>query len=265
MNEQKLFNKPLVTVITVVYNDVNNIEETIKSVIHSQYENIEYIVIDGNSTDGTLNIIKQYDKYITTWISEPDHGIYDAMNKGLIIANKDSYIIWINSGDKISSFNDFINNYNCDSDIFFFSVMQNYITNKVWKINTIYNIDEKNIIFTGIHHQGFLIRKSVIDRLYRCEIGQLADLDFMMYYINKKELKKTFLNNCYISEYTLDGESDSNFKSRIISYLKLFELNNLNIYLVIMYNFNKILKISIKLIIPKKIIRYIRDVRNRFH
>ncbi len=91
---------PVVTVITIVYNNVTDIERTILSVINQSYKNIEYIIIDGASTDGTLAIIKQYESKISNWISEKDKGIYDAMNKGLAIAKGD-YVLFMNSGDEI--------------------------------------------------------------------------------------------------------------------------------------------------------------------
>ena len=73
---------PLITVVTVVFNDVQHIEDTILSVVNQTYPNIEYIIIDGGSTDGTIDIIKKYEERIAYWVSEPDKGIYDAMNKG---------------------------------------------------------------------------------------------------------------------------------------------------------------------------------------
>ena len=74
---------PKVSIITVVYNGIAHLEQTIQSVLYQNYDNIEYIIIDGGSTDGTVELIKQYEGSISYWVSEPDAGIYDAMNKGI--------------------------------------------------------------------------------------------------------------------------------------------------------------------------------------
>ena len=89
---------PLISIITVVYNGSKTLEQTIQSVLNQTYKNIEYIVIDGGSTDGTLDIIKNYESHINYWISEPDKGLYDAMNKGVSVA-KGELIGMINSDD----------------------------------------------------------------------------------------------------------------------------------------------------------------------
>ena len=78
-----LADQPLVTVITVVLNGEQHLEQTIRSVLEQSYANIEYLVLDGGSTDGTLEIIGRYEDRIDSWVSEPDAGIYDAMNKGI--------------------------------------------------------------------------------------------------------------------------------------------------------------------------------------
>lgn len=83
------YNKPLVSIITVVYNGEKYLEHTFTSVLNQTYNNIEYIVIDGGSTDGTLDIIKKYDNHISYWLSEQDEGISNAFNKGISIAAGD--------------------------------------------------------------------------------------------------------------------------------------------------------------------------------
>jgi len=90
--------KPLITIVTVVYNGAAFLEETIKSVINQSYDNVEYIIIDGGSTDGSLDIINKHRDKIDYFISEEDNGIYDAMNKGLLIATG-KWINFMNCGD----------------------------------------------------------------------------------------------------------------------------------------------------------------------
>jgi glycosyltransferase involved in cell wall biosynthesis len=92
--------QPKLSVITIVYNNVKDIERTMLSVLNQSYPNIEYILIDGASNDGTQAIIEKYSNQLAVFVSEPDHGIYDAMNKGLALATGD-YVLFMNSGDEI--------------------------------------------------------------------------------------------------------------------------------------------------------------------
>ena len=99
--------KPLISIITVVYNGEKYLEETILSVINQTYDNVEYIIIDGGSTDGTIDIIKKYNDNIDYWVSEKDRNMYDGINKGLKIA----------SGDIVASLNS--DDFYADNDEFF--------------------------------------------------------------------------------------------------------------------------------------------------
>ncbi len=92
---------PTISVITVVYNGESTIEATIKSVAAQSYKNIEYIIVDGASTDSTVRVINKYAGVVSNWISEADSGIYDAMNKGINLATGD-YLWFMNSGDEIA-------------------------------------------------------------------------------------------------------------------------------------------------------------------
>ena len=100
--KQPLPNKPLLTVITVVFNGAATLEHTIRSVIGQTYDNVEHIVIDGGSTDATLDILRKHDDSIDYWVSEKDAGIYDAMNKGIALSRGD-YIGMLNADDYFAS------------------------------------------------------------------------------------------------------------------------------------------------------------------
>jgi glycosyltransferase involved in cell wall biosynthesis len=94
--------QPKLSVITIVYNNVKDIERTMRSVLNQTYPNIEYIIVDGASTDGTRDVIDKYKNKLAVFISEKDSGIYDAMNKGMALATGD-YLLFMNSGDEIYS------------------------------------------------------------------------------------------------------------------------------------------------------------------
>lgn len=93
---------PKISVITVVYNGQDFLEGTIRSVMNQTYKHIEYLIIDGKSKDKTVDIIKQYDHYISDWITEQDKGLYDAMNKGLKMATGD-FVLFMNAGDQFAN------------------------------------------------------------------------------------------------------------------------------------------------------------------
>lgn len=91
---------PKFSIITVTYNAENVLEDTIQSVITQTYRNVEYIIVDGKSTDKTMEIVNRYKNHIHTIVSEPDKGLYDAMNKGMALATGD-YVCFLNAGDEL--------------------------------------------------------------------------------------------------------------------------------------------------------------------
>ena len=93
-----------ISVITIVFNDKEGLEETILSVIGQTFDSLEYIIIDGGSSDGTVDIIKKYETRIDKWVSESDKGVYDAMNKGIKMATGE-WLCMMNAGDKFASSN----------------------------------------------------------------------------------------------------------------------------------------------------------------
>lgn len=110
-----------ISIITVVYNSEKYIRRTIESIVGQDYPAIEYIIIDGKSKDSTMQIVNEYRDRIAVVLSEPDKGLYDAMNKGLRLATG-SYVLYINSGDTLSSptlLSDLFNNVPADSDVIY--------------------------------------------------------------------------------------------------------------------------------------------------
>ncbi|NIK92521.1 glycosyltransferase [Mangrovimonas sp. CR14] len=92
----------LLSIITINYNNKTGLEKTMASVLHQTYNPIEYIIIDGGSTDGSVEVIKQHKDHLAYWVSEPDKGVYHAMNKGIKQAKGD-YLLFLNSGDHFYS------------------------------------------------------------------------------------------------------------------------------------------------------------------
>lgn len=160
-------NEPLITIITVVFNGAMNLEETILSVINQKYNNIEYIVIDGGSSDGTLEILKKYDRHIDYWVSEKDNGIYDAMNKGLDKATGD-FAININIGDLLLDLpiTDLINALQLGGDVLSFSVKlseSGLFKPRIGFINRLNNC---------LHHQG---------TFYSCKLTERYDINYKVF------------------------------------------------------------------------------------
>jgi glycosyltransferase involved in cell wall biosynthesis len=152
--------EPIVTVITVAFNAGRDIEETILSVLNQSYSNIEYIVIDGGSTDETLEILNKYDHAIDYWVSEPDRGIYDAMNKGIRVSTGD-WLNFLNAKDRfynIHTIQTIASNYLQSSAKFIYSdVLLSENSSKDQKL-TRYVCDHERLI---INHQAAVYHKSL--------------------------------------------------------------------------------------------------------
>jgi glycosyltransferase involved in cell wall biosynthesis len=179
--------KPIVSIITVVYNSKDLIEKTIQNILSQTYKNIEYIIIDGASTDGTLDIVKKYNSAISYWISEKDKGLYDAMNKGLHVATGD-YVWFINSGDLVNEnetiekiFSSEVKN----ADVIFGDVMyvdENFnniglrskITNKSLPQKLTFQSFKYGMV---VGHQGFLMKRKLAPD-YDLKYRYVADYDW---------------------------------------------------------------------------------------
>lgn len=163
--------QPLISVITIVYNNVSLLEQTIQSVINQSSDRLEYIVIDGGSTDGTLEMIQKYDSQINYWVSEKDKGIYNAMNKGISLLQGDLHN-FMNSGDFFIDLRAFEGNYQS----YFFKTIYNKFNgeNSLVKLKPIqYSIPycHQGIIYTKTKHLFKLNYKSAADYLYTIENG----------------------------------------------------------------------------------------------
>lgn len=203
--------KPLISIITVVYNGEKYLAETIQSVINQTYDNIEYIIIDGGSTDGTLDIIRKYEDAIDYWISEQDRGIYDAMNKGLQVCSGD-YVWFINAGDMIFGNNTVktMIQFCCDADVFYGDnqlINQNGENVKVAKAPS--EVNWRSFLHgMVVSHQAMVIRKSLI-KPYDLQYKYVSDHDWVINSLKKAE--KICNIHTPMSKYLLGGFSDQNF------------------------------------------------------
>jgi glycosyltransferase involved in cell wall biosynthesis len=175
-----------ITVITVVKNGASHIEETILNVIDKmKITEIDFLVIDGGSTDGTTDVIRKYADRISYWVSEPDNGIYDAMNKGWAAAADDSFILFLGAGDRIISLPDRIGDYR-QNDVVYGSVRMG--EKIVFKARADYHLK----LYNSLHHQALLVNKSLYPDLpFSCRYRIYADFDF------NQRLKKSGANFVY--------------------------------------------------------------------
>ena len=240
--------KNKISIITVVKNSSNTIEETIKSVLAQEYKNLEYIIIDGGSTDGTLEIIQKYTENISILLSEKDSGIWDAMNKGINLANGD-LVGFLNSGDiYYNNALQTVNRYFLENQIdFLFGCVQKYKLMhgyKPWKLSWSFG-------FYTSHSVGFFIKtnKHKMVGLYDQKFLS-ADLDFFL-----KMIKKFKLNGISSKKSEVFGKFEKGGFSSKVNYiqhlkdLNYIRLNNSqNIFFVYFLFLIKILKKPIKFI-----------------
>ncbi|MEF3279758.1 MAG: glycosyltransferase [Elusimicrobiota bacterium] len=200
-------NLPMISVVTVVFNGKDFLQKTIESVISQTYPHIEYIVIDGGSTDGTVDIIKKYEDKITYWVSEKDNGIYDAMNKAIKVS-KGSWLIFMNAGDMFVDKNVlkkiFIEDkLHLNADVIYSDTIING--------NYLYKCD---IIKNNVIHQSVIYKKSLHDEVgyYLVKQGlMISDYIFFMMIKDKKWVKA----NYPISIYNTRGVSNNKLKKHI--------------------------------------------------
>jgi len=193
---------PKISIITINYNDSNGLNKTIESVVNQSFEDYEFIVIDGGSTDGSIEIIEQNKSKINYWVSEKDSGVFNAMNKG-IKAAKGEFVIFMNGGDCFSSntiLKEISTELNSDFDIYYgdnYKISPNSKRLKTYPENLTFSF----FYSSSINHQSTFIRRSLFETyFYYNENYKIAsDWEFFVYticYANvpTKYLKKTIAN-----------------------------------------------------------------------
>lgn len=204
---------PTISIITVVYNGSSLLEGTMQSVFAQTYPYIEYLVIDGNSNDGTLDIIQKNEANISKWLSEPDKGLYDAMNKGLKLATGD-FVWFMNAGDRIFSADTvekMVANYTPETDVLYGEVMlvdeqrkhlgtrSEVTTQKLPE-----NLNWKSLKYgMCVCHQAFLPRMSIASSYALDNLS--ADIEWVIQCL--KKARKVTATNLILAEYLTGGLS----------------------------------------------------------
>jgi glycosyltransferase involved in cell wall biosynthesis len=203
-----MFN-PKLTVITIVYNNVRDIERTMLSILGQTYNNIEYIIIDGLSNDGTLQVISKYRDHISKLVSEKDEGIYDAMNKGLAIATGD-YVIFMNSGDEFYDADTIAAVFASANDADIYYGETEMINDAGQSLGQRRHQAPASFNWRGfkygmsISHQAIYIRRALTEP-YDSRYQLSADIDWI---IKAAKKAKTIVNvNRYVAKYLVGGMS----------------------------------------------------------
>lgn len=195
-----------ISIVTVCFNSEKTIEKTIKSIISQTYKEIEYIVIDGNSNDDTLNIIHKYKNHVDTLISEPDNGLYDAMNKGIKLANGE--VVGILNSDDLYTNDNVIKNimsyFNNDSvDLVYGNIK--YFKND--DVNTITRNWRSSKFISGSFlkgwhppHPALFVRKKVYNLygVFDLNFEIASDFDLMLRFFEYYKLKSLFIDKSLV-------------------------------------------------------------------
>jgi glycosyltransferase involved in cell wall biosynthesis len=172
------------SIITVNYNDKQGLQKTIESVIIQDFKDYEFIIIDGDSTDGSREVIKKHGNAITKFISEPDKGIYNAMNKGIKMATG-SYLLFLNSGDAFIDskvLHNFSREMDGNADLYYGDILFQERT-KDRKISSPNKLSFDFFFTTNLPHQASFIRRELFDEIfyYNEEFKIVSDWEFLIY------------------------------------------------------------------------------------
>ena len=172
------------SVITINLNNIDGLQKTIDSVISQKFSDFEWIVIDGGSTDGSRELIEQYADHISYWTSEPDTGVYNAMNKG-IRAAKGEYVNFMNSGDCFASSTILAEVFATShtADVIYGYMMRGRIDGEINNLSMMKpNLSWIDLYYDGLPHQSSFIRRSLFDKfgLYDESLKAVADWKFFV-------------------------------------------------------------------------------------
>jgi glycosyltransferase involved in cell wall biosynthesis len=216
--------QPKLSVITIVYNNVRDIERTVLSVLNQSYPNIEYLVIDGASNDGTMDILRQYESRISKLVSERDKGIYDAMNKGLALATGD-YVLFMNSGDEIYSSKTVENIFASgdDADIYYgetemFDDAWQSLGRRRHKAPDAFTWKDFKYGMS-ISHQAIYIRKSLTEP-YDLTYKLSSDIDWILR--AAKKAKKIVNVKAVVAKYLVGGMSKKKHRQSLAERFSIF-------------------------------------------
>jgi len=211
-----------ISIITVSYNSAVTIKDTIESILSQDYENIEYIIIDGGSTDNTVDIVKKYADKISYFVSEPDKGIYDAMNKGIKAANGDIVGI-LNSDDfypnsyVISNVAKTFVNQDCDAvygDLVYVKENDSSKIARYWQSGE-YTIKK---IKNGwmLPHPTFFVKKEMYDRhgYYNTDLKSAADYEMILKLLYKKNISVFYIPMILV-KMRMGGRSNASIMNRV--------------------------------------------------
>lgn len=228
---------PKISIITVAYNAQNTIERCINSVLQQSFENIEYIIIDGESTDDTCRIIDKYRANIDLFVSEPDNGVYDAMNKGIALATGD-VIGTINADDFFADNNVLYNIAKVfaeqDTAILYGDLDYVNPNDKVirkWRSGQY----SKGMFNWGWMppHPTFYCKKSIFEKLgvYKLDYGSAGDYELMLRFIHLNNISTYYLNKVLI-KMVAGGISNKSLGNRVKAMrFDLKAMRNNNIFL----------------------------------
>lgn len=247
---------PLVSIITVVYNGADTIEQTINSVINQSYNKIEYIIIDGGSSDGTLDIIHQHEEHIDDWISEPDEGLYDAMNKGIAKA-RGELIGMINSDDwyEPSAVALIVDTYKSHpyKRIFHGDRFDVHLdgTRRLYKFNS----SKFKLFYSAMtyNHPSMFVHRDIYRKCkYNTSFESYADYEFALKQYLKDPDIFEYIPIAYVN-YRLDGISaKQSFKENIKEGVKARFSAGLKLYHVIGFSIIKSIKTLLRSILKRR-------------